>query len=149
VITAAVAPLTAETAAPAQVHEVLVADNLTRTQIVQYAGASGDYNPLHTDEPYAVQVAGYDSVIAHGMLTMGLTARALTDWLGAGRLVRYGVRFKAPVVPGDTLTARLVVEVVEPGPAGVLVTVAVETVNAVGTAVLSGTATGQLPRTES
>jgi acyl dehydratase len=146
VTTAAVPALTAETVAPGQAHEVLVVDDLTRTQIVQYAGASGDFNPLHTDEPYAVQVAGYDSVIAHGMLTMGLTARALTDWLGAGRLVRYGVRFKLPVVPGDTLTARLVVEAVEPDPAGVLVTLSVETVNASGATVVSGQAVGRLAR---
>ena len=48
-------------------------EDLKRTQIVQYAGASGDYNPLHTDEIYTTQVAGYPSVFAHGMLTMGMT----------------------------------------------------------------------------
>ena len=48
-------------------------DDLTRTQIVQYAGASGDYNPLHTDEKFATEVAGYPRVFAHGMLTMGMT----------------------------------------------------------------------------
>ncbi|MET0198759.1 MAG: MaoC/PaaZ C-terminal domain-containing protein [Rhodococcus fascians] len=54
-------------------------DGLTRTQIVQYAGTSGDYNPLHTDELFAREVAGYPTVFAHGMLTMGMTARLLTD----------------------------------------------------------------------
>ena len=62
-----------------QTFEAVVAENLSRTQIVQYAGASGDYNPLHTDEVFATQVAGYPSVFAHGMLTMGMTGRMLTD----------------------------------------------------------------------
>ena len=74
-------------------REMVLVDDLTRTQIVQYAGASGDYNPLHSDEVYATQVAGYPSVFAHGMLTMGMTGRLLTDWVGDGRLSRYGVRF--------------------------------------------------------
>ena len=82
-----------------------VVDDLTRTQIVQYAGASGDYNPLHTDEMFATKVAGYPSVFAHGMLTMGMTGRLLTDCVGDGRLTKYGVRFSKQVWPGDTLTA--------------------------------------------
>src|SRR5208282_3902915 len=65
--------------------EQVVVDNLTRTQIVQYAGASGDYNPLHSDEIFATQVAGYPSIFAHGMLTMGVTGRMLTDYVGDGR----------------------------------------------------------------
>ena len=64
----------------------MLVDDLTRTQIVQYAGASGDYNPLHSDEVFAREVAGYPGVFAHGMLTMGMTGRLLTDWVGDGRL---------------------------------------------------------------
>jgi acyl dehydratase len=86
-------------------YSAVVVDDLSRTQIVQYAGASGDYNPLHTDEPFAREVAGYPGVFAHGMLTMGLTGRGLTDWVGDGRLLEFGVRFTAQVWPGDTLTA--------------------------------------------
>src|SRR6187431_1922422 len=81
----------------------VVADNLTRTQIVQYAGASGDYNPLHTDEVFTTKVAGYPSVFAHGMLTMGMTGKMLTDYVGDTRLTKYGVRFTSQVWPGDTL----------------------------------------------
>ena len=57
-------------------------EDLKRTQIVQYAGASGDYNPLHTDEIYATKIAGYPSVFAHGMLTMGLTGQAVAALVG-------------------------------------------------------------------
>src|SRR5271170_1027909 len=87
-------------------HRERVAENLSRTQIVQYAGASGDYNPLHTDEIYATKIAGYPSVFAHGMLTMGLTGQAIAGLVGAENLLKFGVRFTAQVWPGDTLTVR-------------------------------------------
>ena len=87
--------------------ETVVVEDLKRTQIVQYAGASGDYNPLHTDEIYATKIAGYPSVFAHGMLTMGLTGQAIAGLVGAENLVRFGVRFTAQVWPGDTLTVQL------------------------------------------
>ena len=83
----------------------VVLENLSRTRIVMYAGASGDYNPLHSDEVYVTQVAGYPSVFAHGMLSMGATGKLLTDWVGDGQLTSYGVRFVNQVWPGDTLTA--------------------------------------------
>jgi acyl dehydratase len=93
-------------------HTERVADNLTRTQIVQYAGASGDYNPIHTDETYTTKVAGYPSVFAHGMLTMGLTGKMLTNYVGDGRLIKFGVRFTNQVWPGDTLDAKATVTAV-------------------------------------
>ena len=71
---------------PGQTFSAVVVEDLKRTQIVQYAGASGDYNPLHTDEVFATKVAGYPSVFAHGMLTMGMTGRMVTDLVGDGRL---------------------------------------------------------------
>jgi acyl dehydratase len=86
-------------------REVVIAEDLTRTALVQYAGASGDYNPLHTDERFATEIAGYPSVFAHGMLTMGMSGRVLTDWFGPEGLRAYGVRFVKQVFPGDTLTA--------------------------------------------
>ena len=74
-------------------HTARLVEDLKRTQIVQYAGASGDYNPLHTDEIFTTQVAGYPSVFAHGMLTMGMTGKMVTDYVGDARLTKYGVRF--------------------------------------------------------
>ncbi len=113
--------------------ECLVED-LKRTQIVQYAGASGDYNPLHTDEIFTVEVAKYPSVFAHGMLTMGMTGRMLTNYVGDGRLTKYGVRFTSQVWPGDTLNSTATVESVDDG----LVDLKVETTNQDGSVVLSG-----------
>ena len=83
--------------------DVLV-DNLTRTQIVQYAGVSGDYNPLHSDEVYATQAAGYPSVFAHGMLSMGYLGRLLTNWVPQRRIREYGVRFVAITQVGEAIT---------------------------------------------
>ena len=65
---------------------------------------------LHTDATYAQEVAGYPGVFAHGMLTMGMTGRALTDLVGDGRLTAYGVRFTSQVWPGERLVARLTVK---------------------------------------
>ena len=89
-----------------------VCRNLSRTQIVQYAGASGDYNPLHSDEIFTTQIAGYPSVFAHGMLSMGMTGRMLTNYVGDGRLTTYGVRFTSQVFPGATLTATATIEAI-------------------------------------
>ena len=69
------------------IHTAQLVEDLKRTQIVQYAGASGDYNPLHTDEIFTTKVAGYPSVFAHGMLTMGMTGKMLTDNFGDGKLI--------------------------------------------------------------
>ena len=91
----------------------MLTDDLTRTQIVQYAGASGDYNPLHTDDKFTREIAGYPGVFAHGMLTMGMTGRVLTDWFGAEGLLSYGVRFVKQVWPGDALTATATVTSVQ------------------------------------
>jgi acyl dehydratase len=122
------------------VHEQVVVENLTRTQLVMYAGASGDYNPLHTDEVYATQAAGFPTVFAHGMLTMAMTGRAVTDLMGDGRLRRFGGRFRQQVWPGDTLTTRLVVERVDEHE----VTVSVVTRNQAGDEVFVGSASARL-----
>jgi acyl dehydratase len=122
-------------------HELQLVDDLTRTQIVQYAGASGDYNPLHTDNPFATGVAGYPGVFAHGMLTMGMTGRLLVDLAGPEGLLGYGVRFKAQVWPGDTLTAKATITDVSDGVASLEVV----TTNQRGEEVLAGTASLRIP----
>jgi acyl dehydratase len=121
-------------------HEAVVVENLTRTQIVQYAGASGDYNPLHTDEVFATQVASYPSVFAHGMLTMGMTGRMLTDLVGDGRLTRFGGRFTAQVWPGDTLTASATVTSIEDAEGVTIVELEVATRNQDDVVVFQGAA---------
>ena len=84
-------------------------EQLSRRHIAEYAGASGDFNRVHTDEAFAVHEAGRPSVIAHGMLTMGLTATFLTQLIGHGALVTFGGRFRAPVLPGQRLTSTVTV----------------------------------------
>jgi len=85
-----------------------VSHQLCRTDLVQYAGASGDFNPMHTDE-VAAQAAGLPSVFGHGMFSMGLLGRALTDWAGPGNLTNYRVRFTKQTWPGEVLTTSVVV----------------------------------------
>jgi acyl dehydratase len=123
-----------------ETRERVVVEDLKRTQIVQYAGASGDFNPLHTDHEYAAGVAGYSGVFAHGMLTMGMTGRLLTEWFGRENLLRFGVRFKAQVWPGDTLTVTATVQDVQ----GSVAELSVSTVNQDGVEVVAGTATARL-----
>jgi len=125
-------------------HEEKVVENLTRTQIVQYAGASGDYNPIHTDEVYTTQVAGYPSVFAHGMLSMGMTGMMLTNYVGDGRLTKFGVRFTRQVWPGDSLTVKATVDAVREEGGQHYVDLSIATVNQDGTEVVSGYATARV-----
>jgi acyl dehydratase len=83
---------------------------VTRADLVRYAGASGDFNPIHWNDRVATEV-GLPGVIAHGMLTMALAARAVTTWAGdPGALVEYHVRFGRPVVvPDDGTGAQVTV----------------------------------------
>ena len=137
--------LTASQLSVGDVHREVVVDDLTRTQIVQYAGASGDYNPLHSDEIFATQVAGFPSIFAHGMLTMGLTGKMVTNYLGDGRLLSFGGRFQAQVWPGDTLTARAEVVDVRDGDDGAgVVELRIVTTNQDGVDVFSGSATASI-----
>jgi acyl dehydratase len=125
-------------------HEEIVVEDLKRTQIVMYAGASGDYNPIHTDEVFATQVAGYPTIFAHGMLTMGLTGKMLTNYVGDGRLTSYGLRFVLQVWPGDTLTARATVVAIREHDGKRFVDLSLSTVNQDGREVASGTASARV-----
>jgi acyl dehydratase len=88
--------------APALTH------TLERTDLVRYAGLSGDYNPMHHDEVKA-QAAGQPSVFGHGMFSMGLLGTAITNYVGVGNLTHYQVRFARQTWPGEQLTTRVVV----------------------------------------
>ncbi len=81
---------------------------LTRTDLVMYAGASGDFNPMHHDE-IAAQQAGLPSVFGHGMFTAGLLATAVTNFVGIGNLKSYRVRFTKQTWPGEVLTTSVTV----------------------------------------
>jgi acyl dehydratase len=76
---------------------------ITTEQLVRYAGASGDFNRIHYDEPFA-RAGGYPSVIAHGMLSMGFFGQLLSDWAGPSTVARLAARFKAVTFPGDVIT---------------------------------------------
>ncbi|MEL0064318.1 MAG: MaoC/PaaZ C-terminal domain-containing protein [Gammaproteobacteria bacterium] len=125
-------------------YEEEVCNNLSRTQIVMYAGTSGDYNPLHSDEIFTTQVAGYPSVFAHGMLSMGMTGKMLTNYVGDGRLTYYGVRFTAQVFPGATLTAKATVTDIREEDGDQIADLDVSTVDEEGTEVIKGKASARL-----
>ena len=83
----------------------LVKGPIQQIQLTRYAGASGDFNPIHQDPEFA-QAAGMGGVFAHGMLSMGFVAQVVTDWAGAGTVRKIGVRFAALVRLKDTVTCR-------------------------------------------
>lgn len=100
---------------------------LERGSLVRYAGASGDFNPIHYRDDVAASV-GLPGVLAHGMLTMGLAVQPVVDWLGdAGTIIDYGVRFTRPVVvdpaDGATVVVTAKVGVIEAGEARIDLTV--------------------------
>jgi acyl dehydratase len=85
-----------------------ISHKLTRTDLVKYAGASGDFNPMHHDE-VAAQAAGQPSVFGHGMFSMGLLGSALTDYVGVGNVTRYQVRFARQTWPDEVLSSKIVI----------------------------------------
>jgi peroxisomal enoyl-CoA hydratase 2 len=125
----------------------LVLENISRTHFVRYAGASGDFNPMHHDDTVATSI-GNPSVFGHGMLTAGLMARVLKDWFGPAALRRFQVRFSKQVWPGETLMCTATVTGLRDAEeSGVgLVDVECQVVNQDGEAKLTGTATAAVPR---
>jgi acyl dehydratase len=81
---------------------------LTWADLIEYAGASGDFNPMHTDE-VAAQAGGMKSVFGHGMLSAGLLTTAIENWLGAGSLKKFKVRFVKQTWPGEVLSTQVTV----------------------------------------
>ena len=114
---------------------------LTRTDLVMYAGASGDFNPMHHDE-VAARAAGLPSVFGHGMFSAGLLATAVTDYVGIGNLSSYRVRFTKQTWPGEKLTTAIAVTEKRPGNEIVL---ECALVNENGEAKIQGVAVAVLP----
>jgi acyl dehydratase len=138
------AGLAAGDVAVGDTRETRLTEALTRTQIVMYAGAAGDFHPLHTDDRFAREVAGSPGVFAHGMLTLGMTARAVTDWVGEGRLLTFGGRFARPVWPGDRLSTQVTVTALREVDGEPVADLDVVTVNGDGEPVVTGYACARL-----
>ncbi|RZV12247.1 acyl dehydratase [Natrinema hispanicum] len=121
----------------------VVVDDLERRHFVRYAGASGDFNPIHYDEPYAT-AAGNETVFGQGMLTAGITSRVVTRWFDLRDVTRFDVRFRSRVFPGDTVVATG--EVAEIDPDAGTVETALEARTAADKTLLTGSATVDLSR---
>lgn len=124
--------------APVRTH------TLTRGDLVEYAGASGDFNPMHTDE-VAAQEAGLESVFGHGMFSAGLLATAVTDWVGVGNLTRYRVRFVKQTWPGEVFSTQVTVTAKRQAGAAHLVDLACSLANDAGEVKVAGEVTASLP----
>lgn len=122
----------------------LVKEPVTEVQLVRYAGASGDFNPIHTVHRVAEQ-AGLGGVIAHGMLIMAFVAQAITRWLPDRSLRKFKVRFSGITRPGDVITVsgRITGKRSEPGKG--IVTCQVEAKNQKGEIKVSGEFEAELP----
>ncbi|GAC1395308.1 MAG: dihydroxy-acid dehydratase [Mycobacterium sp.] len=118
---------------------------LTRQMFVRYAGASGDFNPMHYDDELA-QSAGYPSVFAQGMFSAALLAGFATNWLGAGNVRRFGVRFRDQVWPGDVLTCSGTVIGVSEEPDADRLTVELAATRQTGAIAVTGIAEFVIPR---
>jgi acyl dehydratase len=121
----------------------VISHTLTRTDLVKYAGASGDFNPMHHDE-VAAQAAGQPSVFGHGMFSMGLLGTALTDYVGIGNVRRYQVRFARQTWPDEVLSSKIVVTGKRSEDGRQLIDLSVTLSNAAGEDKLVGEATAVL-----
>ena len=118
----------------------VITHKLTRTDLVRYAGASGDFNPMHHDE-VAAKAAGQPSVFGHGMFSMGLLGTALTDYVGVGNVRRYQVRFARQTWPDEVLSSKIVVTAKRQDDGEKLIDLAVSLANADGENKVVGEAT--------
>lgn len=129
------APAKGDSLPPVRMGPVALSD------LIAYAHASGDHNPIHTDESFA-RAHGQDGVIAHGMLTMAHVGRMLTNFAGdAADIVDFGVRFRAVVRLADVVTCRAAVTRVEETQEGSLVTLTLDAVNQNNEMIVKGSAT--------
>lgn len=123
----------------------LIKDPIDQDQLIKYADASGDHNPIHLDDEAAKKAGLKNGVIAHGMLSMGFLGQLMTDWIGDGELKKLSVNFRGMVNLGDVLTCRgKVVKKFKDGEAG-LVECELFITNQDGNKLTSGTAIASLP----
>jgi acyl dehydratase len=137
-------PLTAAEAREGLSAPAYTLGPITRTDIVRYAGAGGDFNPIHHDEPFARSL-GLPSVFSMGLFQGGLVSRLAADWLGLANLRRFGTRFRAQVWPGEVLilSGRLVS--VRPTEDGVAVEAEFTAANEVGEVKIASWAAAVIP----
>lgn len=122
----------------------LVIDNLTRRDIVQYSGASGDFNPIHYNDVLAKK-KGNKSVFAHGMLSAGFVSRMICEWFGIQNIKKFSSRFQARVWPGDKLTVSGKIVDIEKQANSALVTANVTVSNQNNLEVLTAQTTAAVP----
>ncbi len=136
--------LTAADAVVGAKSPVYTVGPITRTDIVKYAGAGGDFNPIHHDEAWAVSI-GLPSVFSMGLFQGGLSSRLASDWIGLKNLTSFGTRFRSQVWPGEILKIQGELTEVEPGPEGTKVKAKITVTNEDGTDVkIQAWATGVL-----
>ncbi len=121
---------------------------LHKLQFVIYAGASGDFNPLHTDDDFARSVGMDKGAIAHGMLVMGFVGQAITAWIPKKYLRRFGVRFAGITRQGDTITVTGRVTDKRTEGSSNIVTCEVTAVDATGDVKVTGSFEADLPKRE-
>src|SRR5215469_15872269 len=123
----------------------LVKSAVTHLQLVRYAGASGDFNPLHTD-PKVGEMLGTGGIIAHGMLIMGFVGQMLSDYVGPAALRNFGVRFKGMTHLDDVITCSGKITAKEESENEVRITGTVQAADQNGDIKVSGTFVAALPR---
>ncbi|HBN26436.1 MAG TPA: hypothetical protein DD405_03085 [Desulfobacteraceae bacterium] len=123
----------------------LVKEPINETQLVRYAGASGDFNPIHTVHNFAVKAGFKDGVIGHGMLSMGFAGQFITDWVGVKTLKKIAVQFRAVSKPKDVITIKGSVTKKYTDGGKNLVDCAYLATNQNGDKIIIGSATAELP----
>lgn len=137
--------LTADDVAVGDSGPNVVVENVQREDFVKYAGASGDLNPIHYDEPYATE-AGNKSVFGQGMLTAGYASHMIADWFGIENVMRFKTRFRARLFPGDTVTVSGEIVNIDQNEDTTTVTAEFKVANQDGNQLITGEADAKLPQ---
>lgn len=137
-------PLSAAEVAVGEPAPVVRIREVSRRHFVQFAGASGDFNPIHYDEPYATSV-GNESVFAQGMFSASVLSHAVADWFGLENVTELRMRFRSKLWPGEAVETVGEITDVEFAPRQVGVTATIDLVTTDGRTVVSGRAEAALP----